>query len=207
VVRQYTPMAPTLVREPFHRDGWVYEEKVNGWRMLAYKDRDRVRLVSRNGRDHTRRFADIAAAIVKLSARALVLDGEVAIFDQQLRSRFDWLREPDPAAVATPPLFMAFDLLYHDRRDLTARPLRDRRARLEDVVANNDLVFPVRRLAPDGLEAWRQVIERGYEGYVAKDEASVYEGGRTKVWLKVKQRHWTVEEGRWRRRISVAPPR
>jgi ATP-dependent DNA ligase len=55
--------------------------------MLAYKDGDRVRLVSRNGRDHTRRFADLAAAVVKLSARTLVLDGEVAIYDQQLRSR------------------------------------------------------------------------------------------------------------------------
>jgi ATP-dependent DNA ligase len=76
-----------------------------------------------------------------------VLDGEVAIYDQQLRSRFDWLREPDPDAVASPPLLMAFDLLYQDRRDLTARPLRERRARLEDVVANNDLAFPVRRLA------------------------------------------------------------
>jgi ATP-dependent DNA ligase len=48
---------------------------------------------------------------------------------------------------------MAFDLLYHDRRDLTGRPLRDRRARLEDVVAGNELVFPVRRLAADGLVA------------------------------------------------------
>ena len=52
----YTPMAPAQVREPFHRDGWVYEEKVDGWRMLAYKDGPRVRLVSRNGRDHTQRF-------------------------------------------------------------------------------------------------------------------------------------------------------
>jgi bifunctional non-homologous end joining protein LigD len=157
-------MAPTLVREPFHRDGWVYEEKVDGWRILAHKDGDRVRLVSRNGRDHTRRFADLAAAVAKLSARTLVLDGEVAIYDQQLRSRFDWLREPDPAAVATPPLFMAFDLLSLDGRDLTGRPLRDRRARLEDVVAGSELVFPVRRLAPDGLEAWTQVVERGYAG-------------------------------------------
>jgi bifunctional non-homologous end joining protein LigD len=169
--------------------------------MLAYKDGERVRLISRNGRDHTRRFADLAAAIAKLSPRTLVLDGEVAVFDQQLRSRFDWLREPDPDAVASPPLFMAFDLLYHERRDLIVRPLRDRRARLEDVVANNDLVFPVRRLAPDGLQAWKQVVERGYEGYVAKDEASVYEGGATRRWLKVKQRDWTVEEDRWRRRV------
>jgi bifunctional non-homologous end joining protein LigD len=85
-------MAPTLVREPFHRDGWIYEENVDGWRMLAYKNRERVRLVSRAGRDHTRRFAGIAAAVAKLSARTLVLDGEVAIFDQQLRSRFDCSR-------------------------------------------------------------------------------------------------------------------
>ena len=100
VLAAYTPMAPTLVREPFHRDGWVYEEKVDGWRMIAYKDSERVRLVSRNGRDHTRRFAGIAAAVAKLAARALVLDGEVAIYDDRLRSRFDWLREPDPDAVA-----------------------------------------------------------------------------------------------------------
>ena len=49
-------MAPTRVREPFHRDGWVYEEKVDGWRVLAYKNVSGVRLISRNGRDLTRRF-------------------------------------------------------------------------------------------------------------------------------------------------------
>ena len=42
-------MAPTLVREPFHRDSWVYEEKVDGWRMLAYKDGQRVRLGAATG--------------------------------------------------------------------------------------------------------------------------------------------------------------
>jgi bifunctional non-homologous end joining protein LigD len=194
-------MAPTLVREPFHRSGWVYEEKVDGWRMLAYKDGARVRLISRNGVDHTRRFAGLAAAIGKLSARTLVLDGEVAIYDQQLRSRFDWLRDPDPDAVASPPLLTAFDVLYHDRRDLSARPLRDRRAVLEDVVTGNDLVFAVRRLAPDGLEAWGQVVERGYEGLVAEDEASAYEAGPTRRWLKVKQKSWTVEDDRWQWRM------
>jgi bifunctional non-homologous end joining protein LigD len=164
-------MAPTLVREPFHRDGWVYEEKVDGWRMLAYKDRERVRLVSRNGRDYTRRFADVAAAIAKLSARTLVLEGEVAVFDQQLRSRFDWLREPDPAAVATPPILIAFDIMYRDRRDLAGLPLSARRIHLEDVIAGADLVLPVRRLAANGLDAWAQVVGHGYEGLVAKDEA------------------------------------
>jgi bifunctional non-homologous end joining protein LigD len=115
-------MALTLVREPFHRAGWIYEEKVDGWRIIAYKDRDLVRLVSRTGVDHARRFRDITAAISKLSARTLVLDGEVAIFDKQLRSRFEWLREEDPDAIASPPVFMVFDVLYRDGRNLTARP-------------------------------------------------------------------------------------
>jgi bifunctional non-homologous end joining protein LigD len=129
---------------------------------------------------------------------------QLAIYDEQLRSRFEWLREPDPDAVASPPLLMAFDLLYRDGRDLTTRALRDRRARLEDIVAGSELVFPVRRLAPDGVEAWREVVERGYEGYVAKDEASSYEAGRTRRWVKVKQKGWTVGDERWTRRISVA---
>jgi ATP-dependent DNA ligase len=135
--------------------------------------------------------------------RTLVLDGEVAIFDEQLRSRFDWLREPGRAAVASPPVYMAFDLLYRDGRDLSARPLAHRRLRLEGTVAGSELVFPVRRLAPDGLAAWQQVIERGYEGYVAKDEASTYEGGTTRRWLKVKQKDWTIGGDQWTRRISV----
>jgi bifunctional non-homologous end joining protein LigD len=57
------PDAADPVPEPFQRDGWVYEEKIDGWRILAYKDHERVRLISRNGRNHTRRFRDIAAAI------------------------------------------------------------------------------------------------------------------------------------------------
>jgi bifunctional non-homologous end joining protein LigD len=196
----YRLMAPTLVREAFNRAGWVYEEKVDGWRMVAHKEGQRVRLVSRNGVDHTKRFADIAAAVAKLSARTLVLDGEVAVYDDQLRSRFEWLREPDPDAVATPPLLMVFDILYRDGRDLTARPLRDRRARLEDIVAGSGLVFPVRRLAADGLVAWQQVLERAYEGYVAKDDASAYEGSVTRRWVKVKQKNWTIGDERWTRR-------
>ena len=70
-------MAPTLVHAPFHRAGWVYEEKVDGYRMLAYKDGDRVRLVSRNGVDHTRRYPDVAAAVARLRPSTLVLDGEL----------------------------------------------------------------------------------------------------------------------------------
>ena len=103
--------------------------------MLAYKDGRTVRLESRNGVDHTRRFPDLAAAVAALPGRTLVLHGEVAIFDRQLRSRFDWLRDPDPEEVGTPPLLMVFDLLHRAGRDQAKRSLRERRARLEEIVA------------------------------------------------------------------------
>ncbi len=136
-----------------------------------------------------------------------MLDGEVAIFDERLRSRFDWLREPDADAVATPPMFMAFDLLRQDGRELSGRPLRDRRARLETAVAGSDFVLPVRRLAKNGFEAWSEVVARDYEGYVAKDEASLYEAGPTRRWLKVKQKGWTDAEDGWPRRIIATDAR
>ena len=89
-------MAPTLARPSFHRDGWVYEEKVDGWRIVAYKDGARVCLISRNAVDHTARFRELAAAIAKLRPDVLVLDGEVAVFDEQLVSRFHLLGDLDP---------------------------------------------------------------------------------------------------------------
>ena len=63
-----------------------------------------------------------------------------------------------------------FDHLHHNGRDLSQRPLRARRQ--GPLVAGSDLVLPVRPLAPNALEAWAQVSERGYEGYAAKDEPS-----------------------------------
>jgi hypothetical protein len=67
-----------------------------------------VRLVSRNQVDHTRRFPELAPAVAKLRPDVLVLDGEVAVFDDQLVSRFGLLGEPDPAVLCTPPMLIAF---------------------------------------------------------------------------------------------------
>jgi hypothetical protein len=75
-------MHPTLVAQPFHRDGWVYDEKYDGWRLVAHKTDGQVRLVSRNGLGHARRFAELAAAIAVLPATTLILNGEVGVFDE-----------------------------------------------------------------------------------------------------------------------------
>jgi bifunctional non-homologous end joining protein LigD len=105
------PMQPELASEPFHRPGWVYEEKYDGWRMIAYKDGSRVRLVSRSDVDHTARFPGIAAAVAELLAPQLILDGEVCVFDDQLVSQFHLVGwgSADEATIQTPPVYMVFD--------------------------------------------------------------------------------------------------
>jgi bifunctional non-homologous end joining protein LigD len=198
-IPQYAPMIPTEIREPFHRDGWVYEEKVDGWRILAHKDGDRVWLFSRINVDHARRFREIAAAVAAMPVPTLVLDGEVAIFDERLRSRFDWLRHHPTNDVATPPIYIAFDVLYRAGQDLTGLALSARRIYLEDVIAGGRVLLPARRLAPNGLDAWAQVLASGYEGYVAKDDASQYRPGPTRSWLKVKMPGWTDPEDKFKR--------
>jgi bifunctional non-homologous end joining protein LigD len=92
---------------------------------------------------------------------------------------------------------MVFDCLYARGKDLRKRPLRVRRNVLEELVDGHQFVLPARRLADNGLEAWAQVLARGYEGLVGKDETSPYREGRTLSWLKVKVPHYREGERGW----------
>ena len=190
-------MHPTQIAKPFHRAGWIYEEKVDGWRMVATKAGGTVRLVSRNGRDLTGRFPELVKALSGLKPRAFILDGEVAVYDRAFISRFEWLRRRPTDEPATLPVYMVFDLLELDGRDLRTEPLRVRRRLLERLLRSNGMVFAVRRLAMDGLKAWQEAVARGFEGLVAKDPESPYVGGRTLRWLKVKQPHYREGERGW----------
>jgi bifunctional non-homologous end joining protein LigD len=174
-------MLATLVAAPFDRPGWVYEEKYDGDRILAYKEGDRVRLLSRNGKDRTVRFPGIAAAIRALSHAALLLDGEVVIFDKKGVSRFQLLQQDQGK-----PVYAVFDCLFHDGKDLRREPLSARRAVMVRSIGSSRMLVPSHRLATNGLEAFRVAKRRGYEGLVAKDLSSPYVAGRTTRWLKVK---------------------
>lgn len=68
---------------------------------------------------------------------------------------------------------------------------------MEELIDDQRLILPARRLAPDGFAAWAQVLERGYEGMVGKNEASLYTAGRTLAWLKVKVPHYREGERGW----------
>jgi len=174
------PMLATLVAAPFDRPGWIYEEKYDGDRMLAYKEGARVRLLSRNAIDRTDRFPKIAAAIAKLPAKTLLLDGEVVVFDAKGVSRFQLLQQSGDAVYAV------FDCLYRDGEDLRRQPLSVRRTAMLKALGGSKLLLPARRLASNGLEAFRDARRRGFEGMVAKDLTSIYIERRSDKWLKVK---------------------
>jgi bifunctional non-homologous end joining protein LigD len=170
---------------------------VDDWRMLAFKDAGRVRLISRAGRDHTKRFRQIVDALTDLQPDTFTLDGEVAMFDQEFVSRFEWLRHLTQGDLATPPLYMAFDLLHLGEQDYRAEPLRIRRRALEKLVKRQNVILPARRLSPNGFAAWTEVLHRGWEGMVAKDPESPYVAGRTLKWLKVKVPKYREGERGW----------
>ena len=125
--------------------------------------------------------------IASLPETTLILDGEVTIFGEHLISRFEWLRHGARESLSTPRIYMVFDVLQVGNQDLRCEPLQTRRKVLEGLLQGQRLLLPARRLSGSGVEAWREVEERGYEGLVAKDESSLYIGGRTLSWLKVKQ--------------------
>ena len=176
-------MLATLVAAPFHKPGWVYEEKYDGIRLLAYKEGPRVRLRSRNARDRTADFQGIADAVATLAPPTLLLDGEAVVFDRRGVSRFQLLQQGAGDAV-----FAVFDCLYCDGRDLRREPLSARRAVMERVLGRPGVLLVSRRLASDGLRAHREAERRGFEGVVAKDASSPYVERRSTSWLKVKVR-------------------
>ena len=175
------PMLATLVDRPFHLPGWVYEEKYDGYRILAYKEGGETTLLSRNDKDRTASFAEVTRAVAALRSRTLLLDGEVVGFDPALVSRFQLLQQG-----SVPHVYMVFDCLYVDGRDLRKEPLRARRAALESAIRDTPHLFPSRRLGRNGFKAYEMAKRKGFEGIVAKDESSPYIEGRSKCWLKVK---------------------
>jgi bifunctional non-homologous end joining protein LigD len=178
-------MLATLVREPFDRKGWVFEEKYDGYRLLAYKEGKRVRLFSRNAIDRTARYARIAEAVSKLPARTLLLDGEAVAFDARGVSRFQLLQQGEHAVS-----YAVFDCLYKNGKDFRHEPLSERRAVVDDLLKKSKgpraVIMPSRIFSGGGLKAYEAAKRKGFEGIVAKDLSSAYSETRSNSWLKVK---------------------
>jgi bifunctional non-homologous end joining protein LigD len=182
-------MLATLSKEMVSGPERVYEEKYDGIRALAYRDGDRVRLLSRTGQDLSSGFPAVVEALRTLADPDFVLDGELVVFDEKGVSRFQLLqrRAFDPR---TRTVYAIFDCLRSQGRDLLRRPLEERRARLLQLIPKRTgPLMPSRRLPRNGERALATAREKGWEGVIAKIAASPYEPGvRSREWLKVKVR-------------------
>ena len=176
-----SPMLATLAGAPFSNPDWIFEEKYDGVRIFAYKEGDSVTLISRNAIDRTARYPHIAAAVAKLRARTLALDGEIVVFDSKHVSRFELLQQKKGT-----PRYAVFDLLYANGLDFREQPLSVRRRALEETVSPSESILLSARLAGDGLKAFQIASKRGMEGIVAKNLASLYSESRSTQWLKIK---------------------
>lgn len=183
------PMLATLSKEVVTGPEWVFEEKYDGIRAIAERRGERVSLRSRTGQDLTAGFARVVDAIRALRSSDVVLDGELVVFDRERVSRFQLLQRRGVDATLH-PVYVVFDVLRMDGRDLTRRPLDDRRAALLRLLPTRGAaLMPSRRLDMSGTRALATARERGWEGVIAKLRDSRYEAGtRSTAWRKVKVR-------------------
>jgi bifunctional non-homologous end joining protein LigD len=201
------PMLATLSDTVPKGDGWTFEPKYDGIRVLAYITprgaRDAaVTLVTRNLKDKSKQFPEVVDALRKLATQVghpLVIDGEIVAVDaegrpsrfQALQSRMHVTGTDDIAghATDTPSALYAFDILLDGDDVLLKEPWSARRARLEKVLRNR--TTPRLRLAEsvpnDGEQTVEHAREQGWEGVIAKRMSSRYEpGARSRAWLKLK---------------------
>jgi len=183
--RDLIPMRPRLAANAFNSPDHLFELKWDGIRAVASMDRGRLRLLDRGGGDLVPLVPELAELPVPDGA---VLDGEIVVCDSRGRPSYDLLSGrlgPKAAKRGRGPVFVAFDLLYEDRRPLLARPLEERRRRLAALGIRSRSVAVPEHLAEDGEPVLDVVAEYGLEGIVAKRRDSPYiPGTRSGDWLK-----------------------
>lgn len=195
-------------RLPADERDYAYELKWDGVRAIAYCDRGRLRLESRNLRDITPRYPELAALGRELAGHRAVLDGEVVALDPEGRPSFELLQGrmhlASEAAVRArmeevPVAYMAFDLLHLDGHTTMGLPYRDRRELLEALVRPGPCWRVPEHHLGEGAPLLEASRERGLEGVVAKRLDSRYEPGRrSAAWLKVKSlRRQELVVGGW----------
>jgi len=189
------PMLAETREQPFSKPGWLFELKLDGYRVRAAREGGEARLVTRNGHDIASAFPEIARALTALPYEGFIMDGELVVPDEAGRPSFQRLQnrakvsraiDVRRAAVESPAVLYVFDLLAFEGYDLRPLPLEKRKALLEQIVPR---VGPIKYLAhfeKDGEALYEQVVKMGLEGIVAKKADSPYRAGRSANWLKIR---------------------
>jgi ATP-dependent DNA ligase len=163
---------------------WLHEIKHDGFRIIARKDGDRVRLYSRPGNDRTRRFPLIAEALARLRSRSIVIDGKAVACDGNDVASFDLIRNHR----ANDSVFLyAFDLIELNGDDPRRDPLQIRKATLASILAKARPGIRLNEhIEGDGPTVFAHACKMGLEGIVSKRKDSPYRSGRSLDWLKMK---------------------
>jgi len=161
------PMAATLTRERFSTPDWIFERKLDGIRLLAFKRGPTVELLSRNRLSQNAAYPGVVEAVAGLPAHHLILDGE-ALGVWGSRGSLG---------------YHVFDLLWCNDRDLTGLPLDERYAELSRLELSSPLHRVERLVEP---APWERACREGWEGVIAKRRDSQYEHRRSPHWLKMK---------------------
>ena len=189
------PMLARTVDKPFSHPDWLYEPKLDGYRVLAFLRQGAVRLLSRNGIDLTDRLQKVVGELEAQPEEELVLDGEIVAIGEGGMPDFGLLQRSmgmgRDAVKAVPGeaklVYYPFDLLYLNGRDLRRTPLVERKRLLAQLLLPGDHVRPVEYVEGEGESFFQAAVQLGLEGMVAKARNSLYEaGGRSASWLKVK---------------------
>jgi ATP-dependent DNA ligase len=201
ILPPYPPMEARSRQALPAGDGWIYEPKWDGFRCLAFRDRETVFLQSKSGQDLTRYFPEMVEALRGLEPARFVLDGEIVIKREGLLQFDDLLQRIHPAesrvrtlASETPATLLVFDLLVDARgHDLTVRPLAERRALLEKFFTALRRKHPRIDLSPwtdrhaDADQWMRELASAGLEGVIAKRANEPYHSGDRDAMVKVKR--------------------
>jgi len=195
--RKASPMLASLATAPFSDELWLFEPKLDGFRMLAFLDGGKVRLLSRRGLDVTDHYPALAESLQSQPVSRAILDGEIIALDSEGRLCFQCLQgylksidriKADHVEEPSAVIYYVFDILYLDGYDLTGVPLKQRKGLLDGVLATNGHVRPVEHFTADGETVYRAAVENGLEGVIAKRLDSLYEAGRrSATWLKIKK--------------------
>jgi DNA ligase D-like protein (predicted ligase) len=186
------PELATLTKERFSDPAWIYERKLDGERCLAFRDGQRVRLMTRNQQQVTGTYPELMTALGAQQADDFIVDGEIVAFDGD-QTRFGRLqqrlgvRDPGPDLLAAVPVyFYLFDVLWADGRDVRPLPLRERKELLRALLSFDDPLRFTQHRDTEGEAYYREACSKGWEGVIAKRADAPYKGTRTKDWLKFK---------------------
>jgi bifunctional non-homologous end joining protein LigD len=185
-------MLATLSSQRDFADDWFLERKFDGERCVAHKLGDTVRLESRTGKELTRTYPEVGAAVAAQRSRELLLDGEVVAFDAgqtsfgRLQQRLGVTAPAAELIAAFPVVYCVFDLLELDGEDLRGRPLNDRRAALTGKVVPHAGLEISEAWRGDSQRRFVEACRAGWEGLIAKQIDAPYAAGRSQQWLKLK---------------------